>query len=719
MARRIIICILICLSAFQLHPKLMIVNTGSGFCFLSQKINRQNLRITYLDMNIFESKYKEITVQTSIVAFIEQIIGRLENIGWDPDYGGYYLLADDLRKDLQIQVVALDAFATLYEITKNNTYLKKVYVLMNTIDKFKSPEDNLFHCLWNRDFSSYEEPDGGFDEFGSFTLYGGLLRYCEVLVNIYYATRNNTFLGNLISIWNYVFNTFRDPTYGGLTALTGSRQAKKHPGHQALYAYISMHLFNITKNVTYKNIATECMNALENMWNDGFFRIYDTDFGVYQNIRGYPDLVLFDPLKAYAMATYIFQNSTYEARRDTLLNQMFQAFWDDTYYGWYRDLNSDFSIYSSDKVPYCHAVGIDAFLICKYVLNMNLSSDLGNKIQLVVNRLIQLLNDSPVLYHYYTCDWSPRTEYDKNFGQSFKAIASITKLLISNDTDADGLPNFLENECGTNPNDPDTDDDGLPDGWEYYHDLDPLNSSDAGLDFDGDGLTNIDEYQLNTDPQNVDSDSDGMPDGWEIQYNFDPLNTSDAGLDADDDGLSNVGEYESNTDPLDNDSDDDGIPDGWEVTHGLDPLDSSDASGDSDGDGLTNLEEYELNTDPQNVDSDSDGIPDSWEIQYNLDPTDSSDASLDPDGDGLSNLREYELGTDPHNSDSDGDGFSDGLEVLLGTDPLSSGDSPLFTRILPPVMIIVFVVIVKIIIVVRRRALISFVREWSRKRYEL
>ena len=171
--------------------------------------------------------------------------------------------------------------------------------------------------------------------------------------------------------------------------------------------------------------------------------------------------------------------------------------------------------------------------------------------------------------------------------------------------------------------------------------------------------------------------------------------------------------------PLDNDSDDDGIPDGWEVTHGLDPLDSSDASGDSDGDGLTNLEEYELNTDPQNVDSDSDGIPDSWEIQYNLDPTDSSDASLDPDGDGLSNLREYELGTDPHNSDSDGDGFSDGLEVLLGTDPLSSGDSPLFTRILPPVMIIVFVVIVKIIIVVRRRALISFVREWSRKRYEL
>ncbi len=44
----------------------------------------------------------------------------------------------------------------------------------------------------------------------------------------------------------------------------------------------------------------------------------------------------------------------------------------------------------------------------------------------------------------------------------------------SSDSDNDSLPDSLEGQIGTDPNNPDTDFDGLYDGWEYYRGLDPL-----------------------------------------------------------------------------------------------------------------------------------------------------------------------------------------------------------------------------------------------------
>jgi len=134
------------------------------------------------------------------------------------------------------------------------------------------------------------------------------------------------------------------------------------------------------------------------------------------------------------------------------------------------------------------------------------------------------------------------------------------------DFDGDGTPDV---------DDPDDDNDGLPDTYEESHAfLDPFNASDATLDQDGDSLTNLQEYLAGTDPTKADTDNDGLPDSYEASHAFlNPLKTSDAALDQDNDELTNLQEYLAGSDPTKKDTDNDGLSDKYEFDNQLDPAD--------------------------------------------------------------------------------------------------------------------------------------------------
>ncbi len=242
----------------------------------------------------------------------------------------------------------------------------------------------------------------------------------------------------------------------------------------------------------------------------------------------------------------------------------------------------------------------------------------------------------------------------------------------------------------TSPLDPDTDHGGVPDGSEDPNhngaidagELDPNDPADdvAPTDTDGDGLSDAEEEFLGTDPNDADSDDDGVIDGDEPNYSsdtdgdglinaLDPDSDNDGLLDGTEMGITmphadtdvSAGNFVPDADPstvtspVNPDTDGGGVPDGSEdpnhngaIDAGeLDPNDPTDDVNlpvDSDGDGLSDEEEAILGSDPNDADSDDDGVIDG----------DEPNGGLDSDGDGLINI------LDP---DSDNDGLFDGTEM--------------------------------------------------------
>ena len=135
-------------------------------------------------------------------------------------------------------------------------------------------------------------------------------------------------------------------------------------------------------------------------------------------------------------------------------------------------------------------------------------------------------------------------------GDSLSGIASDPGTYYVNVTVVDGSGNeeSVSFEITILPEDYDNDGDGIPDLIEKELGLDMNSSSDASLDPDSDDLTNIEEYLNGTEINDNDTDDDGMPDGWEVDNDLDPL-TPSADNDADDDGLTDLDEYLGGTDP--------------------------------------------------------------------------------------------------------------------------------------------------------------------------
>ncbi|MCK5018023.1 MAG: hypothetical protein KAS32_13285, partial [Candidatus Peribacteraceae bacterium] len=151
------------------------------------------------------------------------------------------------------------------------------------------------------------------------------------------------------------------------------------------------------------------------------------------------------------------------------------------------------------------------------------------------------------------------------------------------DTDGDGMPDGWEVEYKLDP---------IDNGIDWARNKDnsiKTPNFDNGADGDpdeewidnpeGKTLTNLQEYRGGSDPKDPDSDDDGMDDAWEVEYGTQPK-VKDDDSDPDGDGLTNYEEYnrqspatgtpviswESYTYPMNADSDNDGIDDGVELS---------------------------------------------------------------------------------------------------------------------------------------------------------
>ena len=182
----------------------------------------------------------------------------------------------------------------------------------------------------------------------------------------------------------------------------------------------------------------------------------------------------------------------------------------------------------------------------------------------------------------------------------------------------------------------DADADGLPDWWEDQQGLNKNSAADASQDGDNDGLTNLLEYERRTDSANPDTDGDGANDGVETNNGF------------------WISEADRGTDPRLDDVDYDGLPDGVENNT------------------VVFTDATRTGTDPFLADSDADLYSDAAEVLIGSSPVDFSDVPHTPGEPNLLAYWDFNDAGDPARALDRVHGF-EGL-VLGGAAYTSGGD---------------------------------------------
>ena len=92
------------------------------------------------------------------ITIIERFLRKVEETFWDKEFGGYYFSArygnitDDV-KSLAVIARAINAYSTLYNKTKNESYKEKIYELVSFSEKFRNKPSYLYFGFLVRDLS--------------------------------------------------------------------------------------------------------------------------------------------------------------------------------------------------------------------------------------------------------------------------------------------------------------------------------------------------------------------------------------------------------------------------------------------------------------------------------------------------------------------------------------------------------------------------------------
>jgi hypothetical protein len=272
------------------------------------------------------------------------------------------------------------------------------------------------------------------------------------------------------------------------------------------------------------------------------------------------DMILWDP-QGSGSREYIYYASTTEQTAAEIVANMSREYGDDVFL-----LDSSGGGANSDHASF-RQQGYSAIFAAETIFNPYLHQT------------------ADTIYHP-ECNFTLAAEVTASFAATVAQLA-FEGISPTIDFDNDSLPDLVELELGTNPANPDTDNDDLLDGEEVdFYQTDPLER-----DTDNDRLIDGEEIQtFHTDPLNPDSDADGIFDGEEvILWGTDPN-----AVDTDFDGLTDYVEIiEHNTNPLKIDTDSDGLPDDQEIHWGTNPK-----LRDSDGDLIPDGEEIERGWNP-------------------------------------------------------------------------------------------------------------------------